>query len=231
MDVDGLLFDKDGTLFGFAASWAQWTQDIIEELAAGDEGVAESLASALLFDRTTMTFDEASISIAGSVADQVDVLAPHLPDWTSSAMLAFLKEAAARAEMVPAVPLDPLLGDLAGRGLRLGVATNDAEAAARAQLERHGVLNHFHYLAGFDSGFGAKPGPGMCRAFAEQHGLDPGAVAMVGDSLHDLHAGRAAGMICIGVPTGAVGRDTLAPAADVVLDDIGQLPAWLETQR
>ena len=41
-------------------------------------------------------------------------------------------------------------------------------------------------------------------------------------------AGRAAGMICVGVLTGMAGPDTLAPLADVVLPDIGHLPAWLD---
>ena len=38
---------------------------------------------------------------------------------------------------------------------------------------------------------GAKPGPGMLLAFATLCGLAPARVAMVGDSRHDLMAGRA----------------------------------------
>jgi phosphoglycolate phosphatase len=51
---------------------------------------------------------------------------------------------------------------------------------------------------------------------------------MVGDSLHDLRAGRAAGMTVVGVLTGVARRQELEPEADVVLDDITQLPAWLD---
>jgi phosphoglycolate phosphatase len=50
---------------------------------------------------------------------------------------------------------------------------------------------------------------------------------MVGDSTHDLQAGRAAGMRCVGVLTGMAPRDVLAPHADVVLENIGALPDWL----
>jgi len=50
---------------------------------------------------------------------------------------------------------------------------------------------------------------------------------MVGDSLHDLHAGRAAGMQCVAVLTGVAEAAELGPAADIVLPDIGHLAAWL----
>ena len=53
---------------------------------------------------------------------------------------------------------------------------------------------------------------------------------MVGDSRHDLEAGRAAGMRTIAVLTGVAKRGDLAGHADVVLDDIGAIPAWLDAQ-
>ena len=50
---------------------------------------------------------------------------------------------------------------------------------------------------------------------------------MVGDSLHDLQSGRAAGMVTIAVLTGVADTSELAPFADVVLPDISHIPAWL----
>ncbi|WP_342662245.1 HAD-IA family hydrolase [Rubellimicrobium thermophilum] len=87
----------------------------------------------------------------------------------------------------------------------------------------------FGFVAGYDSGWGGKPGPGQLLAFAESAGLDPADCAMVGDSLHDLAAARAAGMRGIGVLTGVAGRETLAPAAEVVLESIATLPDWIAT--
>ena len=58
--------------------------------------------------------------------------------------------------------------------------------------------------------------------------LKPERVVMVGDSTHDLLAGRAAGMQTLGVLTGIAERPELAPLADAVLPDIGHIPAWLE---
>ncbi|MEC9104658.1 MAG: HAD hydrolase-like protein, partial [Pseudomonadota bacterium] len=56
---------------------------------------------------------------------------------------------------------------------------------------------------------------------------DPAHVAMVGDSTHDLIAGRAAGMVTVAVLTGLADAETLGPHADVVLPHIGHIPGWL----
>jgi len=51
---------------------------------------------------------------------------------------------------------------------------------------------------------------------------------MVGDSTHDMAAGRAAGFTCVAVLTGVADAVDLAPHADAVLPDIAALGAWLD---
>ncbi|MBU1835047.1 MAG: HAD hydrolase-like protein, partial [Alphaproteobacteria bacterium] len=68
-------------------------------------------------------------------------------------------------------------------------------------------------------------------AFCNATGLDPAHCAMIGDSTHDLEAGQAAGMVCIGVLTGPASFDDLTPQADVVLNSIADLPDWLASRR
>src|SRR5690606_39030231 len=117
------------------------------------------------------------------------------------------------------------------RGLLLGVATNDSEDSAYGSLEPFGVLEHFCYVVGFDSGHGAKPGPGMVEGFCAATGLAPAAVAVVGDSRHDIEMGRRAGAgLLVGVLTGTSGRDDLAPHAHHVLESIVELEALLDAE-
>jgi phosphoglycolate phosphatase len=224
--IDGVIFDKDGTLFDFRRSWGGWAQTLLGQLARDAEHAAQ-MGQAIGFDLASGTFAPDSPVIAATASDIAAALHPHLPGQTVAGVAAQINAAAASAQMVPAVPLRPLLEILRAKGLRLGLATNDTEVPARAHLAAHGLTDLFDFIAGYDSGHGAKPGPGMCLAFASQTGLDPARVAMVGDSLHDLHAGRAAGMLCIAVLTGIATRADLAPHADVVLPDIGALPLWL----
>lgn len=133
----------------------------------------------------------------------------------------------AAAPQVQAAPLAALFDRLQAAGFVLGLATNDAEAPARAHLTRAGVLDRFAFVAGYDSGHGAKPAPGMLAAFYRSTGLAPIACAMIGDSAHDLASGRAAGMTTVAVLTGPASANDLEPHADTVLPTIAALPAWL----
>ena len=107
------------------------------------------------------------------------------------------------------------------------MATNDAEAPARTHLGNAGIVHLLDFIAGYDSGFGMKPEPGMQFGFCEAGGLEPAQVLMVGDSTHDLISGRQAGMTTIAVLTGIAGAHELEPYADAVLNHIGELPGFL----
>lgn len=228
--IDGLLFDKDGTLFDFKVSWGRWATGFLSRIAR-DATHAVSLGQSIGFDLESGSFAPDSPVIAATAADIAAALAPGLPGVSVADLTERIDASAGQAAMSEAVPLGPLLAALRARGLRLGVATNDSEVPARQHLANHGITDCFDFIAGYDSGFGAKPGPGMCLAFARQLGLQPDRVAMVGDSRHDLEAGRAAGMRTVAVLTGIAKRDELAPHADIVLTDIGAIPDWLSGLR
>jgi phosphoglycolate phosphatase len=225
MALKGFLFDKDATLLDFDRTWGVWCAGYLKGLAAGDEALLLRLSERVGFDLVRQTFLPDSPVIAGTPEEGVDIILPLLPGWERDALLAHANDSAGQAAVYPLVPLAPLL-DALKQGHKLGVATNDAEKSARQHIDAFGVADRFDAIIGSDSGFGGKPGPGMCLAFAEQTGLDPREVAMVGDSTHDLFAGRAAGMVCIGVASGYATAEQLAPHADVVLPDVSHLPAW-----
>jgi len=228
MSLRGILFDKDGTLFDFRATWEAWARAFLLRVSDGDADQAASLGARIGFDYAAGAFAPDSVVIAGTPGDVADALHGAL-DMPNRDLIALLNAEAARAPQVEAVPLSPFLDDLRARGLKLGVATNDGEAPARAHLAAAGVLEKFDFVAGFDSGFGGKPAPGQMHAFCAATGCAPSDVAMVGDSTHDLRAGGAAGMVRVAVLTGLAPRAVLAPHADVILPDIGHLPGWLDS--
>lgn len=227
MPIDAILFDKDGTLFDFADTWGGFGRSVLEKLSDGDQKRAAELGRAIGFDPVSEEYADDSIVIAGTVEEIAEALAPYFPDMPSDELIDILNTESATATQAPAVPLVPFLDALRQLGLKLGVATNDGEMPALQHLASVGIRDHFDFVAGYDSGHGFKPGPGQLIAFATHVGVDPSRVAMVGDSLHDLQAGRAAGMTTIGVLTGLAPAEALAPMADVVLPDIGHIPAWL----
>lgn len=229
--IRAVLFDKDGTLFDFGATWNGWAQALIADLSRGEAALARRLADSLRFDPGAGRFRPDSPVIAGTNREAAECLARALPGADPALLERDLARRAAMAPLAPAVDLAPFLDRLAGAGLVLGVMTNDAESSARAQLGGAGVLDRFAFVAGFDSGHGAKPAPEPLWAFCDAVGLPPEAALMVGDSTHDLIAGRRAGMRTIGVLTGLAPAEELAPHADAVLPDIGHLPGWLAAAR
>jgi phosphoglycolate phosphatase len=227
--IAGIVFDKDGTLFDFQATWGAWSRRIVLEESGGDPELQEKIAAALGYDMAAGAFRPDSVVIAHTTERVARTILPLLPGTDIDLLMARLDARAATAPQVEVAPLRPLLATLRGRGLKLGVATNDTEAPARAHLAAAGVEVLFDFIAGYNSGWGGKPAPGQLLAFAEATGLPPGSCAMVGDSLHDLQAARAAGMVAVGVLTGLATSGDLAPQADVILPSVAALPHWLDS--
>ena len=224
-NIRAILFDKDGTLFDFQATWGAWAQALLTDLAEGNRALVQELAAAIDFDLSSARFRPSSPVIGGTGREVVNLLAPFVPALDPAALERRIAAEAVAAPLVEAVPLRPLLERLRAQGCKLGIATNDYEAVGRDHVSE--VIDLFDFIAGFDSGHGAKPEPGMLLAFARVCDVAPRDVLMVGDSRHDLLAGRAAGMATMGVLTGVASAADLAPLADVVHHDIGHLPRVL----
>ena len=223
--IRGVVFDKDGTLFDFRLTWEGWAYNFLNRLAGGETEKARLLGAAIGFDLHMRSFQRDSVAIAGTPAEIGAALAPFVDPAID--LDAMMTEEAEKAPLAEVVPLQPYLAGLKAAGLRLGVATNDAIEPTYAHLEAVGVRASFDFIAGYDSGHGGKPAPGQLLAFCASTGLAPECCVMVGDSLHDMRAGRSAGMRTIGVLTGTALTRELQPEADAVLPDISALPDWL----
>lgn len=227
--IRAVIFDKDGTLFDFRASWGGWTSRVIDLVAAhgADRAAVERL---LGYDPRLRIFAEDSPVIACTTPEIAALVQGIVPQMDPAALHKAMYDLAATAPMEPAVSLRAVLGGLRDKGLILGLATNDFEDPARTHLRDAGVLEMFAFVAGCDSGWGGKPAPGQLLAFAAAIGIPAHQIAMVGDSRHDMEAGGAAGMARVAVLTGIAKAPELAPHADVVLPDISHLAAWIDAQ-
>ena len=195
-------------------------------------GAVARLAEAMHYDVAALRFAPSSPLIAGAPDTYVHLWAEALGRSDDRAMLDDLNAAFTDATLRALAPIgtpETVLQALKQRGLRLGsFATNDGEASARRQLAALGLDAHMDFIAGYDTGHGGKPSPGMILAFAAAVGVEPGRIGMVGDSHLDLVSARAAGAVAIAVLSGPAGRDELEPLADHVLDDIAALPALVD---
>lgn len=230
MPLQAILFDKDGTLIDFNATYGPAIGRIVSDLCDGDDVQAEKLARGLGCDPDSDKFRSDSVFVSGSTHDIARVCAqitgltmgPEL-----NARIDMLSRRYALASVTAFAGVDTLLRALRRRGLALGIATNDAERNTHEQLRAVGLGDLFDHVIGYDSGYGHKPQPGQIRGFARLTGADMGNIAMIGDAPHDLVAARAAGAIAVGVKTGPGSGNELDRLADIVIDDLSQLEAAL----
>lgn len=232
--LKGLLFDKDGTLVDFDATWGPATYAVLRHLANGDRDRLERLMDASHYVEESRRLLPSSPLVAGSTGDYGPVWAHILARPADDAFYREVDELLRLHGLATLTPIgDPsgLFARLASRGLALGIATNDSESSARLQARALGLEALCPWIAGYDSGHGAKPAPGMISAFVAHSGLAPYEIGMVGDSTHDLHAARAAGVVAIAVLTGprrAAARPDVEPHADHVVGSISELEDLLD---
>ena len=131
--IYGVLFDKDGCLFDFEATWCAWAASMLVDLTGGDLVRAAELGALIGYSFDEQAFDRHSVVIAGTPEDIVEILHQGVPELTKPELTQRLNDAATTAPQIEAVPLGPLLAELRMMNLKLGVATNDAEnTGARA---------------------------------------------------------------------------------------------------
>ncbi|MGE0211886.1 MAG: HAD family hydrolase [Parvibaculaceae bacterium] len=231
MGIRGILFDKDGTLIDFPATWEPVLRALAGEFAKNDSRSAEELLALAGYDPQLKEFTPGSVWAAGHTLDLVRAWAPGTDPRREADLVRWVDDFCASAAPDSAMALTDLqvlFGTLAEAGYLLGVATNDNERSARATMARLGVLDRFALVMGYDSVPDPKPGAGMVRKFCEATGLAPQEVAVVGDNLHDVEMARAAGAgLAIGVLSGNARREHLEDHADHLIDSIVGLPALL----
>ncbi|WP_411033232.1 HAD family hydrolase [Shinella sp. BYT-45] len=224
--ISGILFDKDGTLLDYARSWVPVNYELARIAAAGDEALARTLLVAGGMDPDTGHVTPDSLLAAGNTVEiAAGMVAAGSPFAVEALTEHFDGLFANSAELAVAVTdLAAFFAAMHARGYRLGVASSDNEASIRATARRFGFEGYLHYVAGYDSGFGVKPEPGMVLGFCAATGLKPHQVAVVGDNNHDLHMGRNAGAgLTVAVLTGTGSRQSLSGACDYCLNDITEL--------
>lgn len=119
-----------------------------------------------------------------------------------------------------------VVAGLAGRGHAIAVVTAKIEQGALRTLRHVGLLPYVQAIVAADSCANAKPHPEPVLLALSRLGAVPERALFVGDSPHDIVAGKAAGTRSAAALWGACTREVLAAAgADFFLADVRDVPA------
>jgi pyrophosphatase PpaX len=111
------------------------------------------------------------------------------------------------------------VAEFRARGHEIGIVTSKSEALAIRGLAHVGLARYMDTIVGCDSSSRHKPDPEPVRIALHRLDVLPEDAIFVGDSVHDVLAGNAAGVHTVAALWGAFRREDLEPGAP---------NAWLE---
>jgi phosphoglycolate phosphatase len=124
--------------------------------------------------------------------------------------------------------VETALDALAAAGWGLGICTNKPEALAETLLVKLGLRDRFRAMLGADTLAFRKPDPRHVLETILRVGGVPERAVLVGDTVTDRAAAKAARVPCVLVGFGPEGRGVAALEPEALLDDFADLPALLE---
>jgi phosphoglycolate phosphatase len=118
------------------------------------------------------------------------------------------------------------------RGLKLACVTNKPVAFTLPLLERTRLLDFFDVIVGGDSLPQRKPHPAPLLHACEGLGVSPGSAVMIGDSINDVSAARAASIPAFVVPYGYnEGQPLQSLPADAFIESLEHANRLITTPR
>jgi phosphoglycolate phosphatase len=124
------------------------------------------------------------------------------------------------------------LEQLRGQGLKIACVTNKPRQFTVPLLAKMDLARHFDAVVAGDEVAEKKPHPALLLEACRRLQLAPAEVLLIGDSVNDAHAARAAGCGCVLVETGYNEGETVAalagaPGLDAIVATLAEAVHWL----
>jgi phosphoglycolate phosphatase len=223
--LHAVLFDLDGTLLDTADAITAALNQALAERRLGQLRAAQVRAMIGRGGPILIAHAVARLGIAMDEADQAALLQRYFLHYERI-------EAGAEdsSRIYPGV--SACLEALHRLGLRLAVVTNKQQQFAIGLLERLGLSQWIQVVIGGDSCERRKPDPQPLQLACALMRVQSARALMVGDSINDVLAARAAGLPVVCVPYGYnEGADPRQLPCDAFVETLAELPSLLTGAR
>jgi len=202
-EIEGILFDKDGTLLEFSSLWVSWAKQLLDDV--GEKANLsmidrETLANELGFNVQSNNWDPKGPLCIGSLDQVITIVSINLYrkgfSWDESIQMATesWEKIEAREDWKSSIrPVDGLYQFLrcaTASSLKLGVVTSDNYDQAIKHLRALKIESYFSAIIGHDQVARGKPYPDMVEVACKKMNMSPERTLMIGDSNGDMILGR-----------------------------------------
>lgn len=224
-----LMFDKDGTLIQFDQSWVKIGIQLVEDVCAHfhikdihrvkkDVGIEKD------------AFTPGSIMASGTLEEMVTVFNQYAgqdtTSYTTERSQALIH--AREPEVTLFEGVVSMLHMLKSQGYHLGILTSDNRTGMAHFFEKTQLQSLFDIVISTNGDHYEKPDPRILEPLWER-GVKGRDMMMIGDTDNDMKTGRNAhALFNVGVRTG-LGNQAKFDDADVILNDVTELPSILKT--
>ncbi|HEX4182303.1 MAG TPA: HAD-IA family hydrolase [Caulobacteraceae bacterium] len=209
-----IAFDLDGTLVDTAPDLVGALNTLLRQERLPDLPLA---SARLMVGRGARALIERGFAVDGAHLEPATI--PGLVDRFIDIYLARIAD-----ESRPFEGVEAALDALAGAGAALCVCTNKRTDLSLALLDALGLTARFAAVVGADRAPASKPDPRHLFAAIAAAGGQEGRALMVGDSISDVSAARAASVPSVVVGFGYTEIPAAELGADYLIDDFAALP-------
>ena len=218
-EIDAILFDLDGTLIETddhaVAALARRLQPLQRILPKRDP------------ERVARRFLMAGESYASRILALLDRVGLDDDVLGVGSRLRQMRGLCTSPDFHPVDGTIEMLNDLSRR-YYIGLVTSRSHGEAQTFLDQQGLVELIQVVVGRDDTWRIKPHPSPVHHAADLLGVRVDRCLLVGDSVVDIEAARAAGARSAGVLCGFGSQDQLERAgADLILATTGELADWL----